>query len=254
LIIIFCCNIKVSIINIGDQSFYKSRHEHIIVPTDSQTNINIKKKVVKSLSRPYGQCDDNLIEIDPSLYQAFDGKGKKYRRKDCLDIMVQRFVAKNCDCIFNALITEDNGKKYCQSNESFDCIQKFVNQTNEDELYNICPFECNSIDYDISISTSSATSFDYLKEYLEYNYEDEYPKYFNIATSAFRVNIYFSELTYTRIVEVPNYTPISLISNIGGTLGLFLGMSLLSFIEIVDLVIQMILASTRLNSNQIENY
>jgi hypothetical protein len=248
---IFCDN-KGAIINIGDQSFHKSNPESIYVPTNAQTYISIKKKVVKNLAKPYGQCDDESIKSNPSFYRAFDEKGKTYRQKDCLNIMTQRSTAKNCDCVLSGLITEDNTVKYCESNVFLECFNRVINQTKNDQFLKDCPFECNLIEYDFSISTSSASSSDYLKSFAEYNYGNKYSS--ENSSSAYAVNIFFSELTHARIVEVPNYTPISLISNIGGTLGLFLGMSLLSFIEIVDLIIQMILKSTRSNSNQIENY
>jgi hypothetical protein len=210
---------------------------------------------VNSLASPYGHCVDKSSGLDPYFYQAFDRKGKKYRQKNCLDIMIQKYAAKMCDCIFNGLVTENNGEKYCQLNETFQCITKLLNQTNSDQFINNCPLECNQTDYDISISTSSSSQLDYLKSYEELNNEgDSFSLNYSSVKSIFSIYIYFNELGYTQIVEVPNYTPISLISNIGGTLGLFLGMSLLSFIEIVDLVIQMILTSTRSNSNQVENY
>jgi hypothetical protein len=210
---------------------------------------------VNSLAKPYSQCDEDLSGLDPSVYKAFNGTGKKYRRKDCLDIVIQRFAAKNCGCIFIESITKDDGEKYCKSkNDS--CFSKIENLTNNSEFFKNCPLECNQTDYDISISTSSPSSIDYLKSFTKHNFEDQFPEDYGLVKSAFRVNIYFSELTYTQIVEVPNYTPISLISSIGGTLGLFLGMSLLSIIEIVDLLIQMILTTTQplSNSNQVQDY
>ena len=38
------------------------------------------------------------------------------------------------------------------------------------------------------------------------------------------------------VEEVPNIDLLTLISNVGGTLGLFLGMSFLSFLEILELL------------------
>jgi hypothetical protein len=204
---------------------------------------------VENLGKPYSQCEDNLSQSYSSLYRAFNGQGKYYRRKDCLDFMIQRYAADNCDCIFNNLITGDDGKKYCELNDFLSCLNKTENRFNGDQFLDNCPLECNQTDYEVSVLTSSATSLGYLKEYAEYNYEGQYSQNFNPATSAYVVNVYFSELGYTQIVGVPNYTPISLISNIGGTLGLFLGMSLLSFIEIVDLIIQMILTPTKSRPN-----
>ena len=53
------------------------------------------------------------------------------------------------------------------------------------------------------------------------------------------VNIYYSDISYTYISEAPYWTLTSLFSNFGGQLGLFIGMSVLSFIEFIDLIIQL---------------
>jgi hypothetical protein len=51
-----------------------------------------------------------------------------------------------------------------------------------------------------------------------------------------KLNIYYDELSYTLINEAASLTIFEMFSNIGGTLGLFLGISLLSFIEVVEVL------------------
>ena len=51
-----------------------------------------------------------------------------------------------------------------------------------------------------------------------------------------KVNIYFKTTTVTCVDEQPTMLPFDLVSNIGGTLGLFVGMSLLSMCEIIQLL------------------
>ena len=50
------------------------------------------------------------------------------------------------------------------------------------------------------------------------------------------VNIYYEELSYVSITELPKATSDNLWGNIGGLLGLFLGTSLLTFVEVIDLI------------------
>ena len=54
------------------------------------------------------------------------------------------------------------------------------------------------------------------------------------------VNIYYKEIAYTYISESPKWNIVTLLSNFGGQLGLFIGMSLLSFLEFFDLFIKII--------------
>ena len=51
-----------------------------------------------------------------------------------------------------------------------------------------------------------------------------------------KVNIHFKTTTVTHVDEKPTMLPFDLVSNIGGTLGLFVGMSLLSVCEIIQLL------------------
>lgn len=53
-------------------------------------------------------------------------------------------------------------------------------------------------------------------------------------------NIYYNDLTYQLIEESPYWDIFMLFSNIGGNLGLFVGMSFLSFVEIFELMFQIL--------------
>ena len=55
-----------------------------------------------------------------------------------------------------------------------------------------------------------------------------------------KVNVFFRTTTVTHIEEQPLMLPFDLVSGIGGTLGLFVGMSLLSMCEVVQLVCEII--------------
>ena len=60
----------------------------------------------------------------------------------------------------------------------------------------------------------------------------------NLKKKVIAFDIFYSQLEYTIISEVANLNPLTLIANIGGVLGLCLGMSFLSFVEIFELLIE----------------
>ena len=66
------------------------------------------------------------------------------------------------------------------------------------------------------------------------------PTYQQIKQSIASININYNQLGYTQIKEAQKITAIDLATNIGGTMGLFLGLSFLSFIEIIELLIEII--------------
>ena len=75
--------------------------------------------------------------------------------------------------------------------------------------------------------------------------------YSYLQSTLSKINIFYQEMTYTSISESPALLIEDLIAFIGGNLGLFLGMSLLSVIEFIDMFVQFIFILIR-NSNKME--
>ena len=55
-----------------------------------------------------------------------------------------------------------------------------------------------------------------------------------------RVYVYFEDFYYTSITEQPKISGESLVGNIGGLLGLFLGASLLTSVEFLDIAFSLL--------------
>jgi len=74
-------------------------------------------------------------------------------------------------------------------------------------------------------------------------------KYFNnskesfdsVKKKAIAMNLFYPHLKYEVINELQKTTIIDLLASIGGTLGLFLGMSILHVIKITEKIVQMLL-------------
>ena len=84
----------------------------------------------------------------------------------------------------------------------------------------ICPPEFNSITYSLTFTETHSQSL------------------FNKNQT--ELNVYYDDFYYTSITEQAKISLDSLVGNIGGLLGLFLGASLLTTIEFIDLVITLI--------------
>lgn len=66
------------------------------------------------------------------------------------------------------------------------------------------------------------------------------------------ISIFYSELGYRKFYEIEKMNIIDLVSNVGGTLGLFLGMSFLSFVEIIDIFLNILFSlMCRSSSNRV---
>ena len=63
----------------------------------------------------------------------------------------------------------------------------------------------------------------------------------NITKNIVFINVFYDDLLTTFIKEIPEINGEQLLGNIGGNLALFAGMSILSFVEILELIIEIIL-------------
>ena len=78
-------------------------------------------------------------------------------------------------------------------------------------------------------------TFLYRRKLLKIFYFDQSHKQEIIADLS-KVNIHFKTTTVTHVDERPTMLPFDLVSNVGGIWGLFVGMSLLSMCEIIQLL------------------
>ena len=71
-----------------------------------------------------------------------------------------------------------------------------------------------------------------------FSYSNKFKNFEEVRKYFFSIYIYYEDLKYTIITQQPRSETFNLISNIGGTLGLFIGISFLSFIEILELIFE----------------
>ena len=109
-----------------------------------------------------------------------------------------------------------------------------------------CPLQCNRTEYKTSVNSIQLVGNMYVPRIRSKPslLEDFVVRELNSETarqSVLRVYIFYDPLSYTQLTEFPNMTRFSLLSSIGGTLSLFLGVSVLSLFEIVEVLIELYL-------------
>ncbi len=101
-----------------------------------------------------------------------------------------------------------------------------------------CPHECESIEY-----STKTEAVDYLPSAYRLNaskFTIGLNNYISNMSDSFlrsrllNLYIYIDDLKYTEVTQIPKMTASDFISSIGGSLSLFLGVSMLSFAEVVD--------------------
>jgi hypothetical protein len=135
-----------------------------------------------------------------------------------------------------------NNETVICSEQCSNCNVHFANYSRPD----ICPLECTSSLYDVSYFSKKYPPITRLND-LKKN-EVITSKFMNssivsdedIVSSVVKLQIYYDKMSYRLLKEVPKVSELSLISNIGGTMGLFLGISLLTLLELLEILIVII--------------
>jgi len=122
------------------------------------------------------------------------------------------------------------------------CVEKFLKNEDNNELCvnQYCPLECDSFKYDIILQTvMEAGSGKINTKKSSTNYVG-FNTYENLSRTFHALRVYYEGLEYTLIKQQPRTELFSLISNLGGILGLFLGFSFISVLEIFEVVAELL--------------
>jgi hypothetical protein len=190
----------------------------------------------------------------------------RYSQTACYLSCYQISLVEKCNCYDLAMPYWPilNSTKPCLTYNDIICDQsefsKFFSQDVKKICSNECPLECETMSYSTSVSSLSYPSEAYAsalmknpKVQAKFGDNTSAITYERLKKTLVALNIYYETLSYKKLIEVEKLNFVDLIANIGGTLGLFLGMSFLSFIELIDLIIHIGLAlskSKRADSSQ----
>lgn len=233
-------------IMINNNSDTPQSDEGIDVSTGVQTSIQVKKIVNVHLPKPYSNCiDKNQIDKAIFLGRILNIYNTTYRHDICYLYCFQLMIVETCECDFQGLFTVKYNKS-CTSVDKIKCLTmnfiKLMESFKHKECLNNCPPECEDISFSLSISSSLYPSKNFFKA-LKHNQKikDIFSnKSFTLSDLREKISfviIYFEKLNYMTIEDSPNMLFFNLMASIGGWLGLFLGISVLSLVELFEIII-----------------
>ena len=204
----------------------------ILARPGAYTRIILHKQVYKRLPAPYpSKCVDKGHVIYPGLYTPRNCKRScfvKYAKKACggSDAFVEYFTGEKRNPPLN--ITELN----CFYGKQIEAAWP------ENAKQCDCPLECEEETFFPMVSQSlwpTPADLPYYKKIfassLGLNYTamtDEY-----VYNNFLKVNIFFNELAFEKVSEMPEWTKQKLVSDIGGQMGIWIGASLFSILELI---------------------
>jgi hypothetical protein len=239
--------VMVSIHNQSSVPF--TQGEKMKAAAGTETDFIMNRNFITKLETPYGTCKYTSTSTSStnSFYSDYivSTLGVKYSQEYCFALCVQKQIMNTCNCS-NALMPTFNGTtNFCLSDKA-DCLKNLIYGFGSTQAavdcQTDCPYECETIEYGVSTYKSLfPTEF-----YSDILYNKIKSKGVNVSSTnidkAFaKVNFYYKSMEYIITTQMIQTSTEDLFSNIGGTLGLYIGISILSLVEFVELGFNLVL-------------
>ena len=193
--------------------------------------IALEQHVTKRLSKPY---NDLACEDDESYSQGI-----------CLDQCFRDAAWKNCDCYDAATGRTDN----CTLCSFFvPCVDHEAPEFYRGDCN--CSLACNEVHYKATVTSLTLPS-----EYRRAQINALLPHYDDDATlvsqNALQLYIYFNSLIVTHTEEKPALSVTQVVSDLGGSLGLCIGASVVTIFEFIEFCGSLIVKRAKRNQGRL---
>ncbi|CAH1252695.1 ASIC3 [Branchiostoma lanceolatum] len=176
--------------------------------------ISVKRTVYQNHAPPWGVCQDLQLKY----YDT-------YTLPACYLECRSNYIAANCSCRPFFL---PGTVPFCTPAEMAGCVRHVVSRVVGGELECDCPVPCSMTKYSTSVSYAGWPNIDTGNQIVQdYGLTKDYMKENGVMFSVF-----YEELSYRKITQMKAMDEGQLASNIGGMMGLFIGASLLTLLEV----------------------
>ena len=230
---------------IFNQSFFPFSDSNIYeISPGTSTTIRLSKVFTTREPSPYSDCEPIPSPKNESFFMQLEQLGYNlslfsYKKNICESNCYQMILYRECGC-FDSFLTCPLCNQFgriCKTKNETICLLKYLKSDNYFYCDEMCPKECQSQYFEKSVLQSSLID---LKNYdktgsITSNLEDEKLNEFEM-----NLKIYFDDFYYQSITESPAISRPTLVANIGGTVSIFIGISLVTLCEIIDCIIRVI--------------
>ncbi|CAJ0606181.1 unnamed protein product [Cylicocyclus nassatus] len=208
-------------------------------PTGFMSSYGVRMKQFIRLTAPHGHCKEGG-EDDPN----FIYKGFNYSVEACHRSCAQKVIMEMCKCgdpMFP--IPHSTGMRGCHATnaEERDCLRNatlYLSEVYTKDKDGIpgcyCHQPCKETNYEVTYSAARWPSGS--AKVMDCNPGD-YLCLEKYRKNAAMIQIFYEELNYETLQETPAYTLTSVLADLGGLTGLWIGASVVSLLEIFSLIV-----------------
>jgi hypothetical protein len=214
------------------------------------TYIAVEREFKSMLPKPYSDCeiDNNAPKSRPELdlYNLIVQSDYEYSQQLCFSQCLQKQSIAKYNCSLPLIISLYKDVDTCLID--FDGFIVYFSKLTSENFFNrvclpMCPLECGQTLYKTSMPFNHLNDKHHLfLSKIEKNPNlscDFINRSINDGHNSAGVNIFYSSLSYKSTTESPQTNTISLLASIGGNLSLFLGVSMFSLCELIEVLIEL---------------
>ncbi|KAE9549931.1 hypothetical protein FO519_006849 [Halicephalobus sp. NKZ332] len=218
------------------------------IPVGTASSLGVRFVSREKLPEPYSTCSDTGGS-QTNYYNS------SYQVEACIRSCLQDKIVSECSCYDPSYAPPTNGSSgscgdASDPNSKIDCIFG-ITDTDGSSGFDVntecsCPQNCLQSYYQVTMSTafwpaSAYTPTECVTSDPSYTYwgnKDECKAWYKDNTLL--VEVYYERMNYQVLTESEAYAFINLISDVGGQVGLWLGMSVISIIEFLTLLVLLV--------------
>ncbi|XP_068128932.1 amiloride-sensitive sodium channel subunit beta-like [Hyperolius riggenbachi] len=215
--------------------------EGVNVPPGQESDIGVVKVHVKRLTEPYSSKCSSGLNIRNYYVDVY---GTDYSREACKKSCAQTKMIRNCGCrMWEFPAPPGSNVPLCNISEPSvnNCVEMYEYKLSHDQLKCHCPLQCEEEIFELTLSSSQWPSSTYLDNFSKYLHSrQDYQDVQTIRDNVVKVVVYYQQLNYELIEEVPSMQLVDLFSSIGGLVGLWIGVSVCTVAEFLELILNLV--------------
>ncbi|XP_066292698.1 amiloride-sensitive sodium channel subunit alpha-like [Branchiostoma lanceolatum] len=211
------------------------------VATGFSSSVGLTMTQIERLGGHYGDCTDGTGKS----YDLY-GTAHAYSSVLCQKTCYQRVVVRDCECA-DVGLPIPKGTAVCEPaiRETAECLKETRDALREDLLDCDCPEACKESVFGQTFGFTELPSASYKEQFIEELKKNDNPKIQKLTAEEASANfveltIYFEGLYYDKISQAPAYEVINLLGDIGGQLGLWMGVSVMTVLEFFEFIVDLL--------------
>mmetsp|Transcript_24415 Transcript_24415/g.61783 ORF Transcript_24415/g.61783 Transcript_24415/m.61783 type:complete len:274 (+) Transcript_24415:1393-2214(+) len=176
-------------------------------------------------------CEDLPLNVSYSVSQCY---------RDCEGTIIEQY----CNCTAAGYVSSTNPSlPECKLSDfsCMDAVRSYFDEHDEAVAECNCLERCNVVEYLGTPSSFNYPAPSYAKHFLSTAFPDS--DAIDFEQDAIILEVFFRDLNSEIVKESWSYTPTSLLSDLGGNMGLFVGFSILTLFELAEFFVRCCMAA-----------